>query len=397
MLIAGEASGDTLAAELVRALRAAPEVQALEWPPQFFGAGGPQMKEAGVGLAFDLTEHAVVGFGEVLQGYFKFRAFFRRLLQLAAERQPDVVVLVDFSGFNRRFAAALRRRARGRAGPFHNWQPKIVYYVSPQVWASRPGRAFALARDVDLLLSVIPFEKEWYAARVPGLRVEFVGHPLIDRYADFAGGADRVKRRPGLPLVVVLPGSRRGELDGHLPVMLPAAQQIAARGPAWIRLVLPNAALAARARDFARTCLPEVEIQAGGLAESLAEAELVIASTGTVTLECAFFGVPTVAIYKTSWLTYHVAKQIIHVKFLAMPNLLAGEAIYPEFLQNTATADNIAREALDLLNDPKRRAAVKAKLAKVVASLGPPGASARAAKAVLRLCGLTPKTVRTEV
>lgn len=387
MLIAGEASGDTLAAELVRAIRAAPEVQALEWPPQFFGAGGARMKEAGVELAFDLTEHAVVGLGEALQGYFKFRAFFRRLLQQATERQPEVVVLVDFSGFNRRFAAALRQGARGRTGPFHNWQPKIVYYVSPQVWASRPGRAFSLARDVDLLLSVIPFEKEWYAARVPGLRVEFVGHPLVERYAAFAGGAGRAKRRPGLPLVVVLPGSRRGELDRHLPVMLPAAQQIAARGPAWIRLVLPNDALAARAGDFARACLPEVEIQAGGLAESLAEAELAIASTGTVTLECAFFGVPTVAIYKTSWLTYHVAKQIIQVKFLAMPNLLAGEAIYPELIQNAAAADNIAREALVLLNNPELRAAVKAKLAKVVESLGAPGASARAAKAVLRLCG----------
>lgn len=190
------------------------------------------------------------------------------------------------------------------------------------------------------------------------------------------------------PLVLLLPGSRSGELEHHLPVILPAAQRIAAKAPVRFRLVLPTEALAARAKRPASVSLPGTEVQAGGLAEALAEAALAIASTGTVTLECALFGVPTVAIYKTSWLTYHVARQIVRVKYLAMPNLLAGETVYPEFIQHAATPENIAREALELLHNSERRASVRAKLTQVVKSLGPPGASARAAAAILRLAGL---------
>lgn len=423
MLIAGEASGDLLAAELVHALRTAPEVAAREWPPRFFGAGGPRMKEAGVDLVLDLTEHAVVGLGEALRGYFKFRRFFAQLLRLAAQREPDAVVLVDFAGFNRRFAAALRRLVRRQTEPFHNWRPRIVYYVSPQVWASRPRRAWSLSRDVDLLLSVIPFEPAWYAARVPDLRVAFVGHPILDRHTGWIPGAAPCEpsmpplispvppatdgradpsasavrsnnlaqpARSAAPLVLLLPGSRRGELERHLPVMLAAARHIAAQLSARFRLVLPNPTLAARAQEeVVRLGPPGAEVRAEGLAASLAEAQVAIASTGTVTLECAVFGVPTVALYKTSWLTYHLARRIVQVKYLAMPNLLARAELFPEFIQHAATPENLAREALDLLRNAERRARVRAGLREVVKSLGPPGASARAAAAILRLVGPT--------
>src|SRR6266850_5250449 len=174
MLIAGEASGDLLAAELVSALRGKlPDAK-------FFGAGGVKMSAAGVELAFDLTQHSVIGISDVLKNILKFRRLFNELLALAIERKPDVVIGVDYGGFNLRFGQAVK--AYIRDNPFSKWNPKIVQFVSPQVWASRPGRAKKLARDYDLLLSIFPFEKDWYARRVPSLRVEFVGHPMIERY-----------------------------------------------------------------------------------------------------------------------------------------------------------------------------------------------------------------------
>ena len=405
MLIAGEPSGDVLAADLVGALRdesarfntePAPDLQPLRGPfsPRFFGAGGARMAGAGVELAFDMTEHAVIGLWEVLKHYGQFRRLFEQLLELALDRQPDAVVCVDFSGFNRRFARVLRQRIRSRRGRFNNWAPKIIQYVSPQVWASRPGRAQSMAKDFDLLLSIFPFEKEWYAQRVPQFRVEFVGHPMLERFASpqfkVHGSRSEAPAAPvgaalpasSPPLVLLLPGSRPGELRNHLPVLVEAVQQVQAARALRLRMVLPNETLAAPARSLA-AALPSLEIQAGGLPESLAQADLALASTGTVTLECAYFGVPTVALYKSSWMTWQIARRIVRVKHVAMPNLLAGEAVYPELIQDAATPANLAREALALLNNPARRAEIRAKLARVVTSLGAPGANQRAARAIL--------------
>ena len=178
MLIAGEASGDLLAAELVSALRE----QIAGRQPVIFGAGGPKMAAAGVELAFDLTQHSVIGISDVLKNYFKFRRLFNQLLALAIERKPDVIIGVDFGGFNLRFGHAVKQYVRDN--PFSKWNPKIVQFVSPQVWASRPGRAKLLAADYDLLLSIFPFEKDWYARRAPKLRVEFVGHPMVGRFTN---------------------------------------------------------------------------------------------------------------------------------------------------------------------------------------------------------------------
>ncbi|HEY3932391.1 MAG TPA: lipid-A-disaccharide synthase, partial [Verrucomicrobiae bacterium] len=219
MLIAGEASGDLLAAELVSALRGKlPDTT-------FFGAGGAKMAAAGVELAFDLTQHSVIGISDVLKNYFNFRRLFNQLLALTIERKPDVVIGVDYGGFNLRFGHAVKEYVRNN--PFSKWNPKIVQFVSPQVWASRPGRANLLAADYDLLLSIFPFEKDWYAQRVPKLRVEFVGHPMIGRFAnddlrftsESVKGASIVNRKSQ---ILFLPGSRKSELQRHLPVMLGA-------------------------------------------------------------------------------------------------------------------------------------------------------------------------------
>jgi lipid-A-disaccharide synthase len=387
MLIAGEPSGDLLAAELVGALKQTPQLQGLAFPPAFFGAGGPRLAEQGVELAFDLTPHSVTGFSDVLHKYRVFRPIFNRLLELAVEREPEVIICVDFQLFNKLFVRAIRNHVRVRRGSFNNWEPMLVQYVSPQVWASRPGRARQLERHVDLLLSIIPFEKEWYARFAPKLRVEFVGHPIVERHRNVNHGTRNAEPPPGtVPTVLLLPGSRVGELRRHLPVMIDAVKRIAAARPVRPRMVLPSDELAALAGPC-RAQLHDLEIEVGELPETLQQADLALASTGTVTLECAWFGVPTVALYKASWSSYCLARLLVTVKYLAMPNLLAGEEIYPELIQHHATGENIARAALELLNNPERRKVVRMKLSRVIQSLGEPGASARAARALLRVVG----------
>jgi len=373
MLIAGEASGDLLAAELVSALR--------EQLPdaQFFGAGGARMAGAGVELAVDMTQHAVVGIPS-LGKYLKLRRLGGDLLALAVKRQPDVVIGVDYGGFNLRFGHAVKEY--GRTNPFSNWTPKIVQFVSPQVWASRPGRARQIAADYDLLLSIFPFEKAWYAQRVPQLRVEFVGHPMIGRFqnSDFRFQQSETTAAP--TNILLLPGSRRSELNNHLPVMLNALKLIQEKAPdVRAKMVLPNPELL----QLAESLGAKVEIQIGELPWALAGSHVAMASTGTVTMECALFGVPTVTLYKKPLLGLALALRIITVKSLTMPNLLADGEVFPEFLQKAATPENLARAALELLLDGPRRKNIQSQLAKIIASLGEPGAPRRAAAAILSL------------
>jgi len=395
MVIAGEASGDLLAAELVQAVRQEyaqatalptsdlqPIATSLE--PRFFGAGGPRMAAAGVDLAFDMTAHAVIGLWEAVKSYLKFRRLFRQLFQLALERQPDAIICVDFQEFNRRFAHAIKQYVRPRRDWFHDWQPRLIKYVSPQVWASREGRAYQMERDCDLLLSIFPFEKDWYAKRVPRLRVEFVGHPMVDRYGEGRGARSEGRGQGSTPVVLLLPGSRPGELRRHLPVLAEAAKRIAARRKVAFRMVLPRESLLEFAKPFEKV-IPRLELQVGRLDEALRVADVALAKSGTITLECAYFGVPAVVFYKTSLVTYLAAKQLAQVKHVAMPNLLARETVYPEFIQGAATAENLASATLALLEDRARYAQVKAKLANIVAALGQPGACRRAAKAIVRL------------
>jgi len=378
MLIAGETSGDLLASELVNALR----VQIPD--ATFIGAGGAKMAAAGVDLAFDMTQLAVTGITDVLKNYFAFRRRFNQLLDLAEARRPDAIIGVDYGGFNLRFGHAIKRRVRRSANNKGSWDPKIIQFVSPQVWASRPGRANRMEADYDLLLSIFPFEKAWYATHAPRLRVEFVGHPMLDRQQvpTLTGSGREVLA--AAPEVLLLPGSRRGELKRHLPVVFAAVTLIQKSFPAaQVRMVLPNATLA----ELARSLGAKGEIQIGELPAALARADVAIASTGTVTMECAFFGVPTVTLYKTSRLTYEIGKRLITVNSLTMPNLMSGQTVYPEFIQQDATAEHLAGAAMSLLQDKARRETIKTQLAGIIGSLGEPGATRRAAQAVVGLFG----------
>lgn len=414
MLVAGEASGDLLAAELTTALRG-------RLPDAIcFGAGGARMSAAGAAPVHEMSQLSVVGITDVLAKLFALRRLMQRLLAVAIERQPEVIIGVDYGGFNLRFGHAVKEYVHNN--PFSNWKPKIVQFVSPQVWASRPGRARRLAEDYDLLLSIFPFEKDWYAQRAPNLRVEFVGHPMVGRFTQdnlrgFTKDDLRFTRlepegvlaanRP--PQIVLLPGSRKSELKRHLPPMLEALAAIEEKSPgARSKMILPDGNLlplvereiasrphlklcrvepttAAGTQSFAQKGFPNLEIQIGDLPEALGQADLAIAKTGTVTMECAFFGVPTVTLYKGSWLNYQIARHLITVKTFTMPNLLANEEVYPEFLQNDLTAENVARAALELLQNEERRKKIKSQLARIIASLGEPGAPLRAAEAILSL------------
>lgn len=378
MLIAGEASGDLLAAELVSAIRRqSPDAK-------FFGAGGSKMAAAGVELAFDLTNHAVVGFTDVLKNYLKFQKLFNQLRALAIERKPDAIIGVDYGGFNLRFGHAIKEFARYDSS---DWRPKIIQFVSPQVWASRPHRADLLARDYDLLLSIFPFEKNWYARRVPNLRVEFVGHPMVDRLSR-SGRLEPAQIENSEPAdaacykILLLPGSRKSELQKHLPVILPALKLIHEKLPsAKVKMVLPDDALS----QLAKSLGANVEIQIGDLPRALAQTDLAIASTGTVTMECTFFGVPTVTLYRARFLDLGIKAGLITAKWFTMPNLLANEEIYPEFLGAAATPENISRAALELLQNESRRLKIKSQLREILGSLGAPGAADRAATAILGL------------
>lgn len=393
MWIAGEPSGDRLASELAVSLRRrlieycnqdSPFSQPLFTPlePLFFGAGGDMMAKAGIKIVANLARHAVIGPWDAIRNLKHYYNFFSFLKQTAFQEVPDLIICVDFSGFNIPFATAIKNHIRRKSGSFLKWSPRIVQYVSPQVWASRPWRAKKLAENIDLLLSIFPFEKDWYAKRVSGLRVEFVGHPIIDRY-DF-NRINSDAKNDAEPQVLLLPGSRVSELRRHLPVMIEAGKRIKEKIPqSRFSIVFAEKQQA----EFAQNYISSLDVtpSVGGLAEALQKATIAIASTGTVTLECAVFGVPTVAIYKTSLPTYALGRLMVTVNYLAMPNILAKEEIFPEFIQHKATPENIANSAIELISNNTRRAAIKAKLLNIRKSLGDKGAIDRAADAIMSL------------
>jgi len=353
MFIAGEASGDANAAGLIKALRS----QASD--VQIFGAGGPKMKAAGMELLLDLTEHAVVGLVEVLKNYRKFHRIFWQLAREAEKRRPDVVVLVDFPGFNLRFAAQMKKRGI-----------KVIYYISPQLWAWHASRAKQIERDVDLMLTIFPFEKAWYAKHAPELKVEFVGHPFAERIQESGVRSQKVDK-----LVLLMPGSREREVAKIWPIMAKVVDLM----PADLQCV----AAAVDARSATMMKHPRITVEVGTARDLMQRATLAITASGTATMECAFCGCPMIVVYKVNWLTYLIGRMIVTVNWLAMPNVIAGRAIVPEFIQHDARPDRIAAAAGALLENATNRESMQRELAAVVSSLGGPGASGRAAAFVL--------------
>ncbi len=363
-VVAGEDSGDAHAAEVVSALRA------LEPGVEVEGFGGPRLAAAGARIHRDLVSRSVMGYLGVLRRLPEFAGLLREAAAAIAERRPDLLVCVDYPGFNLRLAA--RARALG---------VRVVCYVSPQLWAWRPGRVRTVQAVVDRMLVILPFEAPLYQAA--GVPVEFVGHPLVDRLREPRAGSARPVS--GDPTLALLPGSREDVLRRNLPVMLAAARLVLAELPA-LRLVLPLAKPALRpaaVAAVARAGLPVLATD-GGAAEVLASARGALVTSGTSALEAAILGVPHAILYKVRWWQAPLPGLVVRSPFIGMPNLLAGERIVPEFLMARADPGALSRAILPLLRAGAERDACLRKLAEIPGKFGPPGAAERAARALLR-------------
>jgi lipid-A-disaccharide synthase len=394
--VAGEASGDEHGAALMRSLRdLAPDCE-------LYGRGGPQMKAiAGDKFADWIGDAAIVGLWEVLKHAGYFRQQFAKALDEIDAANPDAIVLIDYPGFNLRLARRLRRNtdlqsvrpaglqpaeadtadsiSAGRIGKMPMFRGKIIYYISPQVWAWNRGRIRQMARYVDLMLCIFPFEAELY--NLSGLRTIFVGHPMIENLARRRTGEARDPYLIGL-----FPGSRSREVKKIFPIMVKAVAEITAEQPATrFEVAAASETLARDIQGFlAHSPLQErARVVTTGSAGTMQRAFAGMVASGTATLEAAYFRLPFVLVYKVSWPTYFAARLLMRTPFLGMPNVLAGREIVPEFLQHEARPKSIAASVLQLVNNPDARQEMIAEFDAVVAKLGETGASGKAARAIL--------------
>ena len=377
MIVAGEPSGDAHAASLVAALRAAAPKANFE----IFGATGPLMRAAGVESVVRSDDLAILGLLEIGRALPKFGKAYRLLKQAALQNEPAAVILVDWPDFNLKLARALHRR-----------RLKVIYYISPQLWAWRSYRARSIKRDVDLLLSILPFERDWYADR--GIdHVEFVGHPLageVHAHSDRAEFCRQNKLDSAGPIISLLPGSRRKELERILPPMLEAAALISVRRSdvQFVVVVAPGRTSdEIRAIVRAQRSMPEplpscLHIVSGQSREALAASDAAAIASGTATLEAALLGTPMVVVYKESWINWNTLGRLITVDHYGLVNLVAGKRVATELLQDDLDGERLANELL-LLLDEKRNAAARTRLREVAYQLGEGGASQRAAESVL--------------
>ncbi|HEY0791627.1 MAG TPA: lipid-A-disaccharide synthase [Chthoniobacterales bacterium] len=372
-LIAGEASGDAHGAALLRELlKLRP---GLEWR----GAGGPQMNAVAPGRIFLWTHEAVVGLWDVLLKYGYFRAQFHRMHREILGLHPKAVIFVDYPGFNLRLARYLK--ATGYRG-------QLIFYISPQVWAWNRGRIPKMARFLDLMLCIFPFEPSLY--RQSGLRAEFVGHPLVAQLSRrrLAGDRDR-------DLVGLFPGSRGREVKRIFPIMLEAARRLRERQAGlrfYAAAVNEDAAFTMR-RCAARAGFAGLEIGVGNAHELMQRAWVGMVASGTATMEASYFGLPFVLIYKVSWLTYLIGRAVIRVDHLGMPNLLAERTLIPEFIQHRANPAAIAQTLERLCNDSAARARMLEGMLEVIGKLGLEDTGQHAARVISEHLGETPAAV----
>jgi lipid-A-disaccharide synthase len=368
--VAGEASGDAHGAALVSALRElSPELK-------FLGRGGPKMTALAGGAFTDWSESSsVLGLWEVLKQYGYFRQQFHATFGQIRAQNPNAVVLIDYPGFNLRLARALRAQLPAL---------KIIFYISPQVWAWNRRRIPQMARYLDLMLCIFPFEAELY--NKSGLRTVFVGHPMMESLQ-----ARRITDPRDPDLIGLFPGSRMREVTKILPIMIATAQRILTQRHATrFEIAAASQPLADAIERFLRTsALPPgvVRVTVNGAASTMQRAQAGIVASGTATLEAAYFRLPFVLVYRVAWLTYLAARLVVKVKHLGMPNVLAGREIVPEFIQQRADPRRIADALLTLMNDEKARSLVVSEFDAIISKLGENDASMTAARAILQEIG----------
>ncbi|MEO8503698.1 MAG: lipid-A-disaccharide synthase [Acidobacteriota bacterium] len=364
LLVAGEASGDLHGARLLSELKSlVPDLEA-------FGMGGAELRAAGLDAVADSREIAVVGLTEALRILPRAKQIFRQLLAECERRKPATAILIDSPEFNLRLAKQLK--ARGI---------KVIYYISPQVWAWRRGRVKAIARVVDLMLVVFPFEVDFY--RGHDVAVEHVGHPLVDEVPVLPQAWDRGAPAGGEPFrITLLPGSRRSEVEALLPSMLGAARLLVDRLPAIFTLVQAPTIADEQVENALATAGVEVRRIRERRFEEIANSHLVLCASGTATLEVGLLGTPLIVAYRLNPLTYRMAKWLVRLPHFSLVNLVLGRGVVPELLQEGANAEGLAAAAEGLLRDPARIAVMRTGLAELRPRLGASGASRRAAEQV---------------
>ena len=360
--VAGEVSADNHGAALMRSLRE------LDPELKFIGRGGPHMQQvAGAEFKNWSGDAAVLGLWEVLRNYGYFREQFRQTLSEIQESKPDGVVLIDYPGFNLRLARALRKQSQ---------RQKTIYYISPQVWAWNRGRIKKMARFIDLVLCIFPFETDLYTAS--GLHAVFVGHPMIERLMVQKRVTERDPKLVGL-----FPGSRSREVRKIFPVMIEVGRLLL-QGNSSLRFQV-----AAASEELAREMSEEltdgqaIEIKVGQTADIMQRAFVGIVASGSATLEAAYFRMPFVLTYKVAWPTYVAARLVVKVDYLGMPNLLADKEVVPEFIQHEARPHAIVKAVRLLMENANARDRMISEFDAIVGKLGGSGASDRAARAIL--------------
>jgi len=368
LIIAGEASGDLHGSNLVR------QMKALDPGLLFYGVGGRKMREAGVELAADIADMAVVGLTEVVK---KIPAILgvRRRLKLSMDRErPALAILIDYPDFN----LPMARLAKSRGIP-------VFYYISPQVWAWRKGRIGQIGRTVDRMAVILSFEEELY--RASGVEVSFVGHPLLDAVKTRYGRDEALRRfglKDGLRTIALLPGSRPSEVERMLPEMMKMAAILERRMPS-LQFVLPvaDSLRAETVENIIRSFQKRISLVREDIYDAVAVSDLAVVTSGTATLETALLEKPMIIVYKISGLSYAVGRRVIKVPCIGLVNIIAGKKIVPELIQDEARAERMAAEAIDILESPDRQSAMKRELALLRRNMGTAGASERAARIAL--------------
>lgn len=372
-LAAGEPSGDLHASRLVK------EIKALDPSVVFMGIGGANMASQGVRLFTRTDELAIMGFADIFANLKKIKAMFDTFIANAEKERPDLAVLVDYPGFNLRLAGALKKRGI-----------KVIYYISPQLWAWHANRIYAIKKYVDRMMVFFPFEGELYKRY--GIPFEVTGHPLLD-IAKPSSSREAVMERlrfdAAKKTIVLLPGSRKREVTILLPIMVAAVVEICKRHKDIQVIVVRSSNLAP---ELIGQCLKAVEIpcrtvenKGAEIYDYLSISNLAIAASGTATLECAIMNVPMIITYKVSMINAVIFKLVSKVRHVGLVNILAGKEIAPELLQFDATSAKISDEAQKILFDDEKTAEMKKELLKVKESLGKEGASRRAAASVLKI------------
>lgn len=369
MISAGEASGDLHAGALTaELLRLNPSIQ-------IYGMGGDNMRAAGGEVIYDIKEHGVMGLVEIickLPALFRLKADMSKLMD---ERKPDCLVIIDYPGFNKRLAQV----ARAKGIP-------VVSFISPSAWAWRKGRAKTMAGIVTVIAAIFPFERDVYLQA--GAKVEYVGHPLVDIVqpsSNLALAREKAGKISGKPLILILPGSRKQEIEKMLPVMLEACEIIKQRLPE-VTFCLPQASTISRELldKYLSSFSGQINVISGNNYDIMSVADIALATSGTVTLEAGLCNLPTVIIYKTAPLTAFIARRLIKIPHVGLPNIVMGEQILPELLQEQATPEAIAQQGIALL-EPANLEKAKNALQKMRVKLGSGGAINKVAQLVLRI------------